>query len=112
VLAQVLPARICLFNEYNLFLASPGFDLLFAIYGDMNVVKTFKIHKPFAPVGPGEALDFTGFVLHDAEEEIAGHTGIEGSGSAGDDVNPILVREAIFHGEDGSRERLASVWAV
>jgi hypothetical protein len=63
-------------------------------------------------VGFGKAFEFTCLVLHDADKEISGHTRVKGSGFAGDNVNPVFMGEAIFHGRDSSRERLASAWEV
>lgn len=50
-------------------------------------------------MGFGETLELTGFMLHDADKEVAGHTRVESSGSAGDNICPVLVSNAILHGE-------------
>lgn len=49
-------------------------------------------------MGFGETLELTGFMLHDADKEVAGHTRVESSGS-GDNICPVLVSNAILHGE-------------
>ena len=66
------------------------------------MVESFVIDKAVNLVFFCEALDGVHLVLHDAAVEVAGDADIESARSAGQDVNPESVVEAVAHGRNGN----------
>lgn len=83
MLSQIFPSWISRFNQRNLFVPAPAFQLPLAVLCRIHVVIFFVIHQPIALVFLGESIDLAGFVLEDARVNKACHANIERAGSAG-----------------------------
>ncbi len=88
---QIGPARIDLLNQKDFLRAPPALDLLFPRNGHSYILMALVINQPIALVLAGEAFDFTCFMLHDTNEQITGDAGVQRSGEAGHDVDPISM---------------------
>ena len=97
ILGEVLPARIHLFDQSNLLLPAPAFDLLFSPDGNFHVLVAFVIHQAMALVFLGEALDGVVFMLKNATREKTGDTRVKRPGPAGENVDPKLVLKSVAH---------------
>ncbi len=86
---EIRPGWVFIFDEADFLFAAPGFYLLFAIYRYVNVGEDFKVDQAgdfvLGGEGGGEALA----VLHDAALEVIGYAGVEGSGTASEDVDVV-----------------------
>ena len=93
-LTQIFPSRICEFNETYLPPPCPSLDFLFALDRGAHLAETFKPDETVAVVSRGESRMRLLLVLKDASAQVTGHTDIERSASAGDDVCEV---EALVH---------------
>ena len=70
----------------------------------MNVVEAFVVHQAVAVIFAGETLDLPALMLQCAAIDAVGHTDVERAGTAGHDVDKVLVIFVlvIFHGSSVS----------
>ena len=98
-LAQIFPRLICRFNESDLFGTGPSLDFLFALNRRAHFGETLKPDETVAVVSPGESAMRLLPVLEDASAQVAGHTDVERSASAGDYVCEV---DALVHWWNGN----------
>ncbi len=85
---QIMPVRVSSFDQIDLPLPVPAFELLFASDGVGHIAEHFKADKTVDTVSTGETFDRAIPVLPQARDEVAGHADIEGSvGFAGEDID-------------------------
>ncbi len=101
VLSQVLPTRIELLNQGNFLFPPPAFDLLLTRDGHLNVLMAFVIDQAMALVFLGETFDGVVLVLVNTALEESGDANVKRSRSAGKNVNPEFVVEAVSHRRRG-----------
>jgi len=96
-LCQILPAWVECFNESNLLLPPPTFQLLLAIDRLSNIIKALEVKEAIATVLAGELLKLTALVVQNSPVEIVGHSNVKSTRAAADDVDPIflLVRHSL-----------------
>ena len=93
-MVKVLPGWVVLFDELELPLAVPLFDLFFAGDGVGGAAEDLVIYQAVDGMFSGEAGDKAVAVLVGAADEVAGHAGVQGAvAGAGYDVDEVL-----FHG--------------
>ena len=66
-------------------------EVFLAGYGVVDVLEALVVDEAVGSVSGGEAASFACAVLGDAMEEAIGDSDVEGAGTAGQDVNVILV---------------------
>ena len=90
--AEVAPGRVGAFDQKDLFLAAPAFELLFAGDGVANVGERLEVDEFRRVVLRAEAGEESLFVLYDAGFEMAGDAGVEDAGGAGHDIDVVNHR--------------------
>jgi hypothetical protein len=94
-----------LFDQADFLLAAPTFDFLFARDGVLNVAKGFEVDEAEDSVTSGEAWDETLAMFDHSAFEVVCYAGVEGAGTAGEDVDGVVV----VHGKTGKSGFLASL---
>src|SRR5579863_6054383 len=87
-LCQILPAWVECFNQSNLLLPPPTFQLLLAIDGFSNIIIALEVNEAIATVLAGKPLKLTALVVQNSPLEIVGHSNVKGTRAASDDVDP------------------------
>ena len=107
-MVKVLPGWVVLFDELELPLAVPLFDLFFSGDGMPGITMGFVVDQAMHAVLLGEAGHEVVAMLIDAAKEVAGHAGIEGAiAPAGHDVYEVLFHKAL----DSRLRGNDNVWA-
>lgn len=99
VLAEVLPGGVSGLDQRQLLLATPAFELLFAAYGLIDILKGFEPDKTRAAIVPGETGDGATLVLVHSPPQIIGDAAVENVRAACHEVD---VKVAFMHQRDGS----------
>jgi hypothetical protein len=90
-LCQVLPAWVECFNQSDLLLPPPTFQLPLAIDGFSNIIKALELNETIATVLAGKPLKLTALVVQNSPVEIVGHSNVKGARAAADDVDAIFL---------------------
>jgi hypothetical protein len=90
-LAEVLPARICLFDQGDLFFASPSFDLFFPGDCIVDVLEGLKPNQACALVIGAESFGLSFTVLFYSTLKVIGDTTIEDAAAARHYVNVVVM---------------------
>jgi len=93
-LCQILPAWVECFNQSNLLLPPPTFQLLLAIDGFSNIIEALELNEAIATVLAGKSFRLATLVVQDSPVEIVGHSNVKGARAAADDVDAVVV---FFH---------------
>jgi hypothetical protein len=88
---KIFPGWVVGFDEPDFFFAREVFQILFAGYGVVSILEALVIDEAVGFVSGGETAGFACAVLGDAVQEIIGDSDVECAGSAGEDVDVILV---------------------
>jgi hypothetical protein len=91
MLAQILPARICRFDQCDLLGSCPAFDLFFPADRRLHPVIAFEIDESMTLVFLREALECPISVLPNAMLQIASDARVEHTGITCHDVNGVEV---------------------
>ena len=100
-LCQIPPARVEGFNQSNLLLPPPTFQLLLAIDGSSNIIKALEVDEAIAAVLASEPLKLAALVFQNSPVEIVGHSNVKSARAAADDVDAVVV---FFHKFTGAIE--------
>jgi len=93
-----LPTRIELLYQGDFLFPPPALDLLLARDGRLHVLVALIVNQAMALIFLGKAFDGVVFMLVNAAIKESGDTYIKSSRSAGKDVNPEFVVQAVTHG--------------
>ncbi len=91
LIAQVFPRRIYGFNQSNLFLAEPSFDLFFSTDCSGNILENFKVNQPIDIVPACESFGQLLLVLINAALKIVRDADVKSSRQTTQDVNVELL---------------------
>jgi hypothetical protein len=97
-----LPIADSSFNQRNLLLPSPAFQLLLAALCHIHVVVLFIVNKAITLVFLRESIDLTRFVLKNARVNETRHANIERARAAGHNINPEYVKAPFAHAGNGN----------
>ena len=90
-LSQILPAWVECFNQSNLLLPPPTFQLLLAIDGFPNIIKALEVNEAIATVLASEPLKLTALVVQNSPVKIVGHSNVKSTRATADDVDAIFL---------------------
>ncbi len=88
---EVLPGWVGGANKGELLGSGPVLEFLLAGYGVVDVLKLFEVDEAGDVVSRGEAPRSLLTVFHDPAAEVVGDADVDGSGTAGEDVDPELI---------------------
>jgi hypothetical protein len=115
VFGPILPTGVHPFDQHDLLLTSPAFQLFFTADCCASMAEGFVVHETVNLILLRETLNRVHLVLHDAAIEKASDTGVESTGAAYQDVNLEPVVGAVAHGRmlppAAWGERLAAAWS-
>jgi hypothetical protein len=86
-----VPSWIGGFNEGDFFFACEVFQVFFAGYGVIDVFEGLVVDEAVDFVFDGEGVCLAFAMLAKADEEIVGDADVDGSGTAGENVDVILM---------------------